>query len=103
MSILIPNIPTKTDERERNVFKKLRNLRVKNVDKILIGHLNINSIRNKFDMLVDLVKDNLDVILLSETKIDASFPDSQFIIQGYSPAHRLDRTARRWRWSTSVF
>lgn len=76
---------------EGSAYAILNNIRVKNINKILIGHLNINSIRNKFDILVDLVKDKLDIILISETKIDSSFPNSQFEIQGYSPPRRLDR------------
>ena len=81
------------DEDEGTAYLTLNRIRVKNVNKILIGHLNINSIRNKFDLFVDLVKDKLDIMLISETKIDSTFPKSQFEIQGYSPPHRLDRNA----------
>ena len=66
---------------------------MKNVNRILIGHININSIRNKFDPFADLVKDKLDIILISETKLDSSFPKSQFDIHGYSPPTRLDRNS----------
>ena len=79
------------EDEEGSAYAILNNIRVNNINKILIGHLNINSIRNKFDLLVDLVKDKLDIILISETKIDSSFPNSQFEIQGYSSPHRLDR------------
>ena len=34
----------------------LQSLRVKNIDTILIGHLNVNSIRNKFHTISDLIK-----------------------------------------------
>ena len=81
------------DEEEDTAYHTLNNLRVQNVNKILIGHININSIRNKFELFVDLVKDKLDIILISETKIDSTFPKSQFEIQGYSSPHRLDRNA----------
>ena len=56
-------------------------LRIKNSENI-IGHLNVNHIENKFEPFVSLVKDKLDIILLSETKIDDSFPPSQFAIEG---------------------
>ena len=69
----------------------LKQLRQKNWKKIIIGHLNINSIRNKFDLLADLIKGNIDIMVISETKIDESFPTSQFSITGYSPPYRLDR------------
>ena len=32
------------------------------------------------------------LFLISETKIDNSFPDAQFSCKGYSKAHRKDRT-----------
>ena len=57
-----------------------------------MGHLNINSIPNKFDGIMSIAKNNLDVFLISETKIDRSFPDAQFYFQGYSKPHRKDRT-----------
>ena len=71
----------------------LNNLRLKNVDKIILGHININSIRNKIHLLADMIKDRVDILLISETKLDSSFPRPQFFIQGYSEPHRLDRTA----------
>ena len=53
--------------------------------------LNVNHIENKFEPLVSLVKDKLDIILLSETQIDQSFPSSQFAIEGYTKPFRRDR------------
>ena len=32
--------------------------------------------------------------MICETKIDGSFPTEQFIIEGYSTIHRLDRNDR---------
>ena len=56
-----------------------------------MGYLNINHLDNKFVPLVSLIKSNLDVILISETKIDSSFPPSQFTIEGYAQPFRKDR------------
>ena len=50
---------------------------------IFLGHLNINSIKNKFDSVWELIKDTFDRFLLSESKLDSSFPDDQFSIPGY--------------------
>ena len=69
----------------------MNTLRVKNSEKIIIGHLNINHIDKKFEPLISLVKDRLDIILFSETKIDSSFPPSQFAIEGYLNPFRRDR------------
>ena len=59
----------------------------------MIGHLNINSLRNKFEMLIDIVKGTVDILVISETKLDASFPLSQFCIDDYKKPFRLDRNS----------
>ena len=46
-------------------------------------HLNINSIRNKFEDLTILNRSlKAQILVISETKIDRSYPDSQFKLQG---------------------
>ena len=50
----------------------LRDISRQNMNRIKIGHLNINSIRNKFDMLIPAVVRNLDILLITETKINNS-------------------------------
>ena len=81
-----------TNDSDNSVFSQLSNLRSKNSDRVIIAHLNINSIRNKFEMISELIIGNIDIILLSETKIDNSFTTSQFIIPGFSSPFRNDRT-----------
>ena len=58
---------------------------------LTIGHLNINSVRNKFSSLQQTVLRKTDTLLLSETKIDDSFPNSQFFAEGFK-MYRKDRT-----------
>ena len=70
---------------------KLNNLKLNNPKKVTVGHLNINSIPNKFDGIMDMTKKKLDIFLISETKIDNSFPEAQFCCEGYSHPHRRDR------------
>ena len=65
-----------------------------NPNKIMIGHLNINSIRSKFEYLKDLIGNNIDVFLISETKLNDSFPLGQFMIDGYHVSFRKDRNDR---------
>ena len=64
-------------------------IRTKNPNRIVLAHLNINSLRNKFD--IDQITGNVDVMVISDTKLDDSFPESQFKIPGYSSIFRLDR------------
>ena len=42
-------------------------------------------------MLEELIKDKIDIFLISEAKLDSSFPSGQFVIKGYSKPFRLDR------------
>ena len=72
-------------------IRLLRNLKENNRDRIIIGAININTLGGKFEPLVSIVKDKLDIIMISETKIDASYPKSQFNIEGYSEPYRKDR------------
>ena len=52
--------------------------------KLIIPHLNINSIRNKFDSIVFIIEKNVDILLISETKLNDSFPSGQFKIYRFS-------------------
>ena len=68
----------------------LRVLKAKNADRPLIAHLNINFLESKFEPLKSMIKDNIDILLLSETKLDETYPSGQFEIDGYKSI-RLDR------------
>ena len=58
---------------------------------LLMIHLNINSIQNKFDELKLLNRGlKSQVIILSETKIDSSYKSDQFRLEGYQ-MYRKDR------------
>ena len=72
----------------------LKNLRVNYPNNIIIGHLNINSICNKFEMLSSSVAQYVNILMLSETKLDSTFPSTQFLINGFSVNHRLDRNSK---------
>ena len=76
----------------KSPYSILQKLRVKNMDRIILGHINLNSIMHKFDMMADLIKGKIDILLIRETKIDSTFPTAQFEIYDYSSPYRLDRT-----------
>ena len=67
-------------------------MRKNNPNNFIVGHLNINTIRNKFSAVKELLSQNLNLLVLSETKIDDSFPNNQFWIDGYK-LFRKDRNA----------
>ena len=70
-------------------FNKLKAIKIHNVNRIFVGQININSLRNKFEFLNEFVKGYIDILLITETKIDDSFPISQFYIEGFSTPFRL--------------
>jgi hypothetical protein len=58
-----------------------------------IAYLNINSLRYKFCYISELLTANIvDMLFLSETKIDDSFTDTQFQVNNYH-FWRANRTA----------
>ena len=59
-----------------------------------MSHLNINSFPDKFDALSLIVKNNVDILMISETKLDDSFPTAQFLLHGFSTPYRLQRNSK---------
>ena len=51
----------------------------------------MNSISGKFDQLKALVTGNIDILVITESKLDSSFPNAQFMIDGFSEPYRMDR------------
>ena len=74
-----------------NEHSHFHTLRRKNLNKLILAQLNINSLRNKFDLLMSLIKNNVDILMISERKLEESFPDGKFTVKGYSKPFRLDR------------
>ena len=69
----------------------LKQLKSKNTERPVIAHLNINSISNKFEPLTSIVKDSVDFLVVTESKLDDTFPHGQFQMDGFSRPIRLDR------------
>ena len=72
-----------------NYLSEISELTLRSVNRVLIGNLNINSIRNKFDQLKDTVLKYIGIFILTETKLDETFLTSQFLMDGFS--YRFDR------------
>ena len=67
---------------------RLKEMKAQLSDKLILGHLNMNSTRNNFEALKFIIDDNIDIILISETKLDDSFHSAQISIEDFS-AHWL--------------
>ena len=68
----------------------LKDLKHKNPENIILSYININSVRNKLDNLVTFLDGSVDILSIAETKIDSSFPESQFCLKGFKKPYRLD-------------
>ena len=84
---------TKTFDNKEFSLEHLGFLTKKHPNRVITGHINICSIRNKFDHLIAITKGNVDVLMISETKLDESFASMQFNIDGYN-IFRSDRNAK---------
>ena len=60
----------------------LKSLRIRNLNKIVTGHLNINWSRIKFDFLAHQGKENIDILIILKI---------HFLLDGYSTPFRFDR------------
>ena len=61
----------------------LKALRLTNPKNVLFSYLKINSITNKMGSLREVVTENVDILAITETKIDESFPTAQVLLVGY--------------------
>ena len=62
----------------------MHELRKSNHFRVIIGHININYVRRKFEPLKEMIKDNIDILLVSEIKLDDTFLVGQFFIDVFS-------------------
>ena len=57
-----------------NDLNKIKMQRFEHFIILIVGHLNINSIINKFEMIPETLT-NFDIFLILESKIDSTFPN----------------------------
>ena len=57
------------------------------MNRLLRVNLNINSISDTLDQLKRFVWGKIDILVITETKFNSTFPTAQFMIEGY----RFDR------------
>ncbi|EDO48871.1 predicted protein [Nematostella vectensis] len=72
-------------------LEELTAVRRSHPSQVFVAHLNINSLQNKFDkVLLMNEKLRMGVFVITETKLDSSYPDVQFKIPDYR-IYRQDR------------
>ena len=57
---------------DRVPSKILNDVRLKNRNHLTLAHLNINQIVGKFEALKEIIQENLDILAISESKLDQS-------------------------------
>ena len=75
-----PSVSENESKHFKEVFSSFHR---NNLNGIILAQLNINFLRSKFDLLFDVMAGNVDVFMISETKIHETFPSSQFLIAGH--------------------
>ena len=73
-------ISNSLDDAESNARSHLDNFRKDNLNKIVSACLNFNSIINKYNQLVNLIKGRIDVTIIFESIINYAFAESQFSV-----------------------
>ena len=64
--------------------------RISNANRLIIAQLNINPLRNKFDVLKTIISGKIDILVRTESKLDDTFPINQFLIEVLSSPFHLD-------------
>ena len=62
------------------IFNSVAAHRLQNSKNITISHFSVNSLRNKIEAVEELISKNNDICLLSETKIDETFPNYSVVL-----------------------
>ena len=78
----------------KSTYETLKRLCNENPSNVIFSFLNINSFRYKFEDLKFFCMNNVNILLIGGTKLDSSFPDAQFFIEGYNKPLRLDVSGR---------
>ena len=73
----------------------LRHLKTNHPQCVSLQYLNSNSVRNKFDRIPPLIEHNIDTFDTAKTKLDYSFPESQFLLQGIKKLYRFDVSSKK--------
>lgn len=83
----------KRDVDHHEVSQVLRQLRIRNVNRVIIGHLNVNFFAIKLDAIKTIIPGNVDIMVFGETRLDDSYPTAQLLIDGFCKPFRLDRNS----------
>ena len=78
LTYLFSNLEEVTTE-EDDINSSLGSLKLRNVNRLILSQININPIKNKFQLLFSLASNNIHVLLISETTSIIRFPRVNFV------------------------
>ena len=94
-AIQIPIVPTqRTNANTEKTKNSLKDSRLKHPKKVCLSYININSVRNKLEALLEFVCTQVDFLTVNETKLDSSFPTAQLNLPDFRTRYRKELTAR---------
>ena len=64
-----PNNKSANDQSVSHNISEMKNIRLKNFNNIIFPQININSLRNKFELLSHYVSSNIGILITMETKV----------------------------------
>ena len=77
-----------------NDFEKIKRLKIENPKNVSLAYLNSNFSKtknmHKQKVLFDMINNNIDIVMLAETKLDESHHIGEFISAGYKVPYRFD-------------
>ena len=76
----------------KDIDQILFDLKANNPSNLNFAYLNINSVRTNFENFKEIINENVDIFTIAKTKLNGSFPTSQFELEGYYSPFRLDIT-----------
>ena len=56
--------------------------KVKKCELGILGNMNINSLPAKFDQVKEVILKNVDILVITEIKLDDTFPLGRFYVKG---------------------
>ena len=54
---------------QENAIDSIRKLKLSNSYKIILGHLNVNSLRNQFELVADVIQGTFDIFFYQKLKL----------------------------------
>ena len=80
------------NENVDDIFDELKDIKKKHPTKCICSYININSLRNRFGFIKDLlISDTCEMLTIAETRLDEPYSSAQFQIENFH-LWRADRT-----------